>query len=162
MFLLAFGLGLLLAATAAAQVCTVEEAPEFRGLKLGMTRKKFMAKFPGTDPINMFDRDELSRVHGFSGLERLVFRINNDNLKLDQLEVHYAGLSGGAERLKRRLSKEFALPIDAWKPEADKLEMRCLTFRITADPATNGFTITDLAGEKYWIEMKEAAERGRN
>ena len=152
---------MVLAGVAAAQ-CTVADAPAVRGLTLGMKRKAFMAHFPGTDPINMFDRDELSRVRGFAGLERLIFRINNDNLQLDQLELHYAGLSGGLDRLTLRITKELKLPHDAWKPEADKLEMRCLTFRITADPATNGFTITDLAGEKYWIEMKEAAERGRN
>jgi hypothetical protein len=119
-----------------------------------------MAHFPGTDPINMFDRDELSRVRGFAGLERLIFRINNDNLQLDQLELHYAGLSGGLDRLTLRITKELKLPHDAWKPTGpDKAEMQCLTFRVEADTKNNGFTITDIEGQKYWDAMRKAAER---
>ena len=122
-----------------------------------------MEFFPGTKPINMFSREELSRVRGFAGLEMLAFRINNDNLKLDQLELRYAGLSGGLDRLTLRIAKELKLPHDAWKPvDADKAEMQCLTFRVEADAKNNGFTITDIEGQKYWDAMREKAERRNN
>ena len=154
---------LICAAWAGAQVCTVDEAPEIRGLQLGMKRKAFLAKFPGTDPINMFDRQELSRIRGFSGLEVLVFRINNDTLILDQLELRYAGLSGGIDRLTLRVGRELGLPQDAWKIDGDKAEMQCLKFTVSADAKVNAYTITDIEGQKYWDRMREFAERnGQN
>jgi hypothetical protein len=149
---------LLCAAWAGAQVCTVEEAPEIRGLKLGMKRKEFLAKFPGTKPINMFNRQELSRVRGFSGLEMLAFRINNETLILDQLELRYAGLSGGIDRLTLRVGRELGLPQDAWKIDGDKAEMQCLKFGVKVDAEDNGFTITDTEGQKYWDRMREFSE----
>ena len=150
---------LIFAAGVSAQ-CTVVDSPEWRGLRLGMKRKEFLNRFPGTKPINMFNRQELSRVQGFSGLEMLAFRINNDTLILDQLEARYAGLSGGLDRLTLRITKELKLPHDAWKPvDGGKAEMRCVTFTVTADPAANGFTLTDVAGQKYWDAMRKAAEK---
>jgi hypothetical protein len=150
---------LICAAWASAQVCTVDEAPEIRGLMLGMKRKAFLANFPGTDPINMFNRQELSRMRGFSGLEMLAFRINNDTLILDQLELRYAGLSGGIDRLTLRVGRELGLPQDAWKVNGDKAEMQCLKFTVTADAKVNAYTITDIEGQKYWDRMREAAEK---
>ena len=149
---------LLCAAWAGAQVCTVEEAPEIRGLKLGMKRKEFLAKFPGTKPINMFNRQELSRVRGFSGLEMLAFRINNETLILDQLELRYAGLSGGIDRLTLRVGRELGLPQDAWKIDGNKAEMQCLKFGVKVDAEDNGFTITDAEGQRYWDRMREFSE----
>lgn len=154
----AFAAVLLVSDAGAQSACTVQEAPVYRGLKLGMTRKKFLARFPGTSPVNMFKREELSRVQGFSGLEMLAFRMSAN--KLDRIEVRYAGLSGGDERLTRRVARELGLPQDAWKTEAGKSEMTCLTFRVAADPTTNGFTLADLAGDEYWKKMRERTERG--
>jgi len=149
----------IFAAAASAQ-CTVADAPEWRGLRLGMKRKEFLNNFPGLKPINMFNRDELSRVRGYSGLEMLAFRINNETLILDQLEARYAGLSGGVDRLTLRVTKELKLPHDAWRPSADgKAEMRCATFTVVADPATNGFTLTDNEAQKYRDAMRKATER---
>lgn len=149
----------IFSAAASAQ-CTVLESPEWRGLKLGMTRKAFLNSFPGTKPINMFNRNDLSRVRGYSGLEMIAFRINNDTLILDQLEARYAGLSGGLDRLTLRVTKEMKLPHDAWRPiDGGKAEMRCATFTVVADPATNGFTLSDIEGQKYWDAMRKAAER---
>ena len=148
---------ILLTSGALAQVCTVDEAPEWRSLRLGMTRKEFLARFPGLQPINMFNRQEL--VRGYSGLEMLVFRINNENLKLDQIEARYAGLSGGLDRLAKRISRELGLPFDAWKIDADRAEMKCLKFGVAVDAKTNSFTLTDLAGQKYWDAMREKAQQ---
>ena len=150
---------LVCTAWAGAQVCTVEEVPEVRGLKLGMKRKEFLSKFPGTKPINMFNRQELSRFRGFSGLEMLAFRISNETLILDQLELRYAGLSGGVERLTLRVGRELGLPQDAWKIDGDKAEMKCLKFGVRVDASNNGFTITDTEGQKYWDRMRESSER---
>ena len=151
---------LLMLTVAASAQCTVADSPVWRGLRLGMKRKEFLNAFPGLKPINMFNRQELARVQGYSGLEMLAFRINNDTLILDQLEARYAGLSGGLDRLTLRVTKELKLPHDAWKPVADgKAEMRCVTFHVTADPATNGFTLTDTEGQKYWDAMRRATER---
>ena len=149
----------IFAAWAGAQVCTVDQVPEIRGLKLGMKRKDFLSKFPGMKPINMFNRQELSRVRGFSGLEMLAFRINNDTLILDQLELRYAGLSGGVDRLTVRVGRELGLPQDAWKVDGDKAEMQCLKFGVKVDAKTNGFTITDTEGQKYWDRMRDFSER---
>ena len=140
---------LLCTAWAGAQVCTVEEAPEIRGLKLGMKRKEFLSKFPGTKPINMFNRQELSRVRGFSGLELLAFKINNTSLLLEELELRYTGLSGGIERLTVRVGRELGVPQDAWKIAGDKAEMRCLKFNLIADAKNNGFTITHTEGLRF-------------
>lgn len=150
---------LMCAAFASAQTCTVEEPPEIRGLKLGMKRKEFLARFPGTDPINMFNRQQLSRIRGFSGLEALIFRINNDTLVVDQLELRYTGLSGGIERHTLRVGRELGLPHDAWKVDGEKAEMHCLNFAVTADAKTNAYTITDIEGQKYWDRMRDAPER---
>ena len=158
----ALAMVLICAAWVSAQVCTIDEAPEIRGLKLGMKRKAFLAKFPGTEPINMFNRQELSRVRGFSGLEALVFRINNDTLILDQLELRYVGLSGGIDRLTLRVGRELGLPHDAWKVDGEKAEMQCLKFTVTVDAKTNAYTITDTEGQKYWDSMREAAERNKD
>ena len=147
------------AAWAGAQVCTVDEVPEIRGLKLGMKRKEFLSKFPGMKPINMFNRQELSRVRGFSGLEMLAFRINNDTLVLDQLELRYAGMSGGIDKLTMRVGRELGLPQDAWKADGDKAEMQCLKFDVKVDAKNNGFTITDAEGQKYWDRVRELSER---
>ena len=150
----------LIGAAGVSAQCTVADSPEWRGLRLGMRRKAFLNQFPGLKPINMFNRQELSRVRGFSGLEMLAFRINNDTRILDQFEARYAGLSGGLERLTLRVTKELKLPHDAWKSvDGGKAEMQCVTFRVTADPATNGFTITDIEGQKYWDAMRRKAER---
>ena len=137
------------AAWAGAQVCTVEEVPEVRGLTLGMKRKEFLSKFPGTTPINMFNRQELSRVRGFSGLEMLAFRIDNRTLILDQLELRYAGLSGGIDRLTVRVGRELGVPQDAWQIYGDKAEMKCLKFDVTADAKNNGFTITKAENRRF-------------
>lgn len=147
-------------ADGASAQCTVADSPEWRGLRLGMKRKDFMNAFPGLKPVNMFNRDELSRVRGYSGLEMLAFRINNSTLILDQLEARYAGLSGGVDRLKLRITKEFKLPHDAWRPvDGGKAEMRCVTFTVIADPATNGFTLTDNEAQKYWDAMRTKSEK---
>ena len=149
---------LMLVNTAIARsACTIQDAPVYRGLALGMSRKQFLARFPGTRPINMLNREQLSRVQGFSGLEMLAFRMSAD--KLDQFEIRHAGLSGGMERLTRRISRELGLPHDAWEVSDTKAEMTCLTFRVTADTETNGFTLTDLAADENWKKMREKAER---
>ena len=140
---------IMLFAAAAFGQCTVAEVPAVRGLTLGMTRKAFMEFFPGTKPINMFNREELSRVRGFSGLEMLAFRINNDNLKLDQLELRYAGLSGGIDRLTMRVGRELGVPQDAWKVDGDKAEMQCLKFNVKVDEKNNGFTITRAENRRF-------------
>ena len=140
---------ILCAGLAGAQVCTVEEAPEIRGLKLGMKRKEFLRHFPDTKPINMFNRRELSRVRGFSGLELLAFRINNDSLLLEELELRYAGLSGGIDRLTVRVGRELGVPQDAWKIDGDKAEMQCLKFNVKADAKNNGFTITKSEDRRF-------------
>ena len=147
-------------ADAASAQCTVADSPEWRGLRLGMKRKDFLNNFPGTKPVNMFNRNELSRVHGFSGLEMLAFRINNSTLILDQIEARYVGLSGGVDRLKLRVTKELKLPLDAWRPAGGgKAELRCVTFYVTADPESNGFTLTHIEGQKYWDAMRKDLER---
>ena len=140
---------LLCAVWAGAQVCTVEEAPEIRGLRLGMKRKEFLRHFPGTKPINMFNRQELSRVRGFSGLEMLAFVINNNSLRLEQLEFRYAGRSGGIDRLTVRVGRELGVPQDAWKIDGDRAEMQCLKFNIKADAKNNGFTITKSEDRRF-------------
>lgn len=153
-------IALLILSSGVSAQCTVVDSPEWRGLKLGMKRKDFLNSFPGLKPINMFTRNELSRVRGFSGLEMLAFRINNDTLILDQLEARYAGLSGGLDRHTLRLTKELKLPHDAWKAiDGGRAEMRCVTFTVLADANTNGFTLTDIEGQKYWDAMRKAAER---
>ena len=132
---------LLCTAWADAQVCTVEEAPDIRGLKLGMKRKELLSMFPGTNPVNLLRRRELSRVQGFSGLEMLAFKINDRTLLLDQLELRYAGLSGGIGRLTIRVGRELGLPQDAWRVAGDKAEMQCLRFEVSVDAKNNGFTV---------------------
>jgi hypothetical protein len=108
----------------------------------------------------MFTREELARARGFAGVEMLAFRINNATRILDQFEARYSGLSGGLDRLTMRVTKELKLPHDAWKPDAGgKAELRCVSFFVTADPANNGFTLTDIEGQKYWDNMRKESER---
>ena len=140
---------LVCAAWAGAQVCTVEEVPEIRGLTLGMKRKEFLKYFPGMKPINMLNRRELSQVRGFSGLEMLAFRIDNRTLLLDQLELRYAGLSGGIERLTIRVGRELGITQDAWKINGEAAEMQCLKFNVKADAKNNGFTITKSVDRRF-------------
>jgi|SRR5688500_4133314 len=155
-----FSAAVLIGAIGVSAQCSVADSPEWRGLRLGMSRKAFLDAFPGLKPVNMFGKDELARVRGYSGLEMLAFRMNNDTRILDQLEARYVGLSGGLPRLTMRLTKELKLPHDAWKPIADgKAEMRCATFIVTADPATNGFTLTDIEAQKYWDAMRKTNKR---
>ena len=146
---------ILLVGPAWAQVCTVDEAPEWRSLRLGMTRKEFTSRFPGLNAINMFNRQQLERVRGYSGLEQLAFRINNQSLRLDQIEARYAGLSGSLDRLAKRVSRELGLPFDAWKMDADHAEMKCLKFSVSIDSSNNSFTLTDLVSQKYWDSMRD-------
>ena len=137
--------------------CTVQDVPAYRGLSLGMTRKQLRAKLPGANPDGVLDRERLSRVQGFSGLTSLAYRVSAEDT-LYEIDVRYAGLSGGMERLTRRVSRELGLPQDAWVLTDARAAMTCLTFRVTVDARENGFTLSGLGSVE---DRKNGSKKGK-